>query len=97
MFSRGKCTTVLLNNGRAVSCVLKHLYNWVKHSDEAMENYLTSEISRWIFIPTIASNFGGLWEAAIIYFTFPFKVALGYLRLAYKESLNIKADVEGIR
>ncbi|GFV38254.1 integrase catalytic domain-containing protein [Trichonephila clavipes] len=75
---------------------LKRFYKLVINPDPELAGFLVDENINWKFLPPRAANFGGLWEAGVKSFEFPFKREAGNSRFNYEEFLTIMTQIEGI-
>ncbi|GFW30368.1 integrase catalytic domain-containing protein [Trichonephila clavipes] len=84
------------SNKQRANAELKRLYKLVINPDPELAGFLVDENINWKFLPPIAPNFGGLWEAGVKSFKFHFKREAGNSRFTYEEFLTIMTQIEGI-
>lgn len=75
---------------------LQRLHNLVRHLDEDLVHFLSSESIRWSFITPRSPNFDGLWEAGVKSFKYHLKRTLGNARVTLEEFLTISTVIEGV-
>ncbi|GFX07513.1 integrase catalytic domain-containing protein [Trichonephila clavipes] len=96
---RGRPSLIFSDNGKTfigANAELKRLYKLVINPDPELAGFLVDENINWKFLPPRAPNFGGLWEAGVKSFKFPFKREAGNSRFTYEEFLTIMTQIEGI-
>ncbi|XP_072401047.1 uncharacterized protein [Diabrotica undecimpunctata] len=62
---RGKCASILSDNGSTFKGANNKLSNFLKTNNSALHDTLSSEGIDWKFIPPRSPHFGGIWEAGV--------------------------------
>lgn len=77
---------------------LKNLYNLIRHPDETLDDYFSSENIELKFIPpkSRTSVIGRHWEARVKSFKFHFKRVIGTEHLSLEEFLRVILEIENV-
>lgn len=94
---RGRPSDIFSDNGTTfvgANRELKEFYNFLKDNTDSISHFLTDHGTNWHFIPPVAPNFGGLWEAGVKSVKFHLKRVLANTVLTYEELATVLATIE---
>ncbi|XP_059053188.1 uncharacterized protein LOC131847604 [Achroia grisella] len=93
---RGKPLEIFCDNGRNFVAAAKELGEFLKSNIDSVSDFANHEGFKFIFTPTYAPHFGGIWEAGV-------KSAKGYLKrvignshLTFEEISTLFSQVEAV-
>lgn len=94
---RGRPSDIFSDNGTTfvgANRELKEFHLFLRENSDIIAHYLTDNGTNWHFIPPVAPNFGGLWEAGVKSVKFHMKRVLGNIVLTYEELTTVLATIE---
>ena len=98
---RGECKTLWSDNGRNFVGSSREIIEWKKHvisnvEDKDVQNYLTSNLVTWKFIPIYSPHFGGIWESGVKTIKYHLRKTFGDNILTIEELMTALAQIEAI-
>ena len=98
---RGECKTLWSDNGRNFVGSSREIIEWKKHvisnvEDQDVQNYLTSNLVTWKFIPIYSPHFGGIWESGVKTIKYHLRKTFGDNILTIEELMTALAQIEAI-
>ncbi|XP_063372656.1 uncharacterized protein LOC134660793 [Cydia amplana] len=93
---RGKPAEIFCDNGRNFVSAAKEIGQFIKANQEPMSDFANQEYIKFIFTPTYAPHFGGIWEAGVKSAKHHIKRVIGNSHLTFEEIGTLFAQVEAI-
>ncbi|XP_072389396.1 uncharacterized protein [Diabrotica undecimpunctata] len=93
---RGKCASILSDNGSTFKGANNELSNFLKTNNSAIHDRLSSEGIDWKFIPPRSPHFGGIWEAGVKSVKYHLKRVISNTVLSYEEFSTVLIQIEAI-
>ncbi|XP_063893017.1 uncharacterized protein LOC126056575 [Helicoverpa armigera] len=93
---RGRPTEVFCDNGRNFVAGAKELNNFLNMNADALSDFASGEGIKFIFSPSYAPHFGGIWEAGVKSAKYHLKRVMGNSHLTFEELSTLFAQVESI-
>ncbi|XP_028171140.1 uncharacterized protein LOC114360595 [Ostrinia furnacalis] len=93
---RGKPIEIFCDNGRNFVAAAKDVGNFIKNNTEPLSGFASQEGIKFIFTPTYAPHFGGIWEAGVKAAKYHAKRVIGNSHLTFEEITTLFAQIESI-
>lgn len=93
---RGKPVEIFSDNGRNFVAASKEIGDFLKQNTRPIVDFADQEGIKFVFIPTYAPHFGGIWEAGVKSAKYHFKRVIGNSHLTFEEMSTLCAQVEAI-
>lgn len=93
---RGKPAEIFSDNGRNFVGAAKELNGFLKTNNEKLSEFAVQEGIKFIFTPSYAPHFGGIWEAGIKSSKHLIRRVMGNSHLTFEELSTLFAQVESI-
>ncbi|XP_075990342.1 uncharacterized protein LOC142985995 [Anticarsia gemmatalis] len=93
---RGKPTEIYSDNGRNFVAAAKELGSLINQNQDSLIDFASQQGIKFMFIPTYAPHFGGIWEAGIKSPKYHLKRIIGNSHLTFEEISTLFAQVEAI-
>lgn len=93
---RGRPTEVFCDNGRNFVAGAKELNNFLNMNADALSDFASGEGIKFVFSPSYAPHFGGIWEAGVKSAKYHLKRVMGNSHLTFEELSTLFAQVESI-
>ncbi|XP_028042548.1 uncharacterized protein LOC114252241 [Bombyx mandarina] len=93
---RGKPIEIYCDNGRNFVAAARELSTFLQNNKEPLFDFATQETIKFIFSPTYAPHFGGIWEAGVKSAKHHIKRVIGNAHLTFEEISTLFAQVEAI-
>lgn len=93
---RGKPAEIFCDNGRNFVAAAKEIGHFLKTSHESVVDFATNEGVKFVFSPTYAPHFGGIWEAGVKSAKFHLKRVMGNNHLTFEEICTLFTQVEAV-
>ncbi|XP_047528971.1 uncharacterized protein LOC125066490 [Vanessa atalanta] len=93
---RGRPTEIFCDNGRNFVAASKEIGNFLKSNKNSIHSFCSEEEIKFVFSPTYAPHFGGIWEAGVKSAKFHIRRVMGNSHLTYEEIGTLFAQVEAI-
>ncbi|XP_075990210.1 uncharacterized protein LOC142985852 [Anticarsia gemmatalis] len=93
---RGKPAEIFCDNGRNFVAAAKEIGTFLKSTAEPLSMFASQEGIKFIFTPSYAPHFGGIWEAGIKSAKYHIKRVMGNSHLTFEEITTLFAQVEAI-
>ncbi|CAK1581562.1 unnamed protein product [Parnassius mnemosyne] len=93
---RGKPAEVFCDNGRNFVAGAKELNYFFKNHQAFLSDFASDEGTKFIFSPSYAPHFDGIWEAGVKSAKFHIKRTIGNSHLKFEELTTLFAQVESI-
>lgn len=93
---RGKPVEVFCDNGRNFVAAAKEIANFLKSNSDPLTYFANNEGIKFIFTPTYAPHFGGIWEAGVKSAKHHLKRVIGNSHLTFEEISTLFVQVEAV-
>lgn len=93
---RGKPREIFCDNGKNFVGAARDIGTFIKASQSSVSGFATEEGIKFVFSPTHAPHFGGIWEAGVKSAKFHMKRVIGNTFLTFEELSTLLAQVEAI-
>ncbi|XP_045448476.1 uncharacterized protein LOC123656907 [Melitaea cinxia] len=93
---RGKPAEIFCDNGRNFVAAAKELGQFLKTNQESLSDFATQETIKFVFSPSRAPHFGGIWESGIKSAKYHLKRVMGNSHVTFEELLTLFTQVEAI-
>lgn len=93
---RGRPTEVFCDNGRNFVAGAKEINQFFKANAYSISDFASEDGIKFVFSPTYAPHFGGIFEAGVKSAKFHIKRVMGNSHLTYEELSTLFAQVESI-
>lgn len=93
---RGRPTEVFCDNGRNFVAGAKEINQFFKANTDFISDFASEDGIKFVFSPTYAPHFGGIFEAGVKSAKFHLKRVMGNSHLTYEEISTLFAQVEAI-
>lgn len=93
---RGKPKEIFCDNGRNFVAAAKEIGTFLKQNNEPLSDFASQQGIKFMFIPTYAPHFGGIWEAGVNSAKHHLKRVIGNSHVTFEELLTLFAQVEAI-
>ncbi|CAK1596633.1 unnamed protein product [Parnassius mnemosyne] len=93
---RGRPAEVFCDNGRNFTAASKEIASFLSNHTGTISDFATQEGFKFVFIPSYAPHFGGIWEAGVKSAKFHIKRVMGNSHLTFEELSTLFAQVEAI-
>ncbi|XP_049886991.1 uncharacterized protein LOC126381569 [Pectinophora gossypiella] len=93
---RGKPAEIFCDNGRNFVAAAKEINSFFKLNFDPLSQFANEEGIQFIFTPTYAPHFGGIWEAGVKSAKYHIKRVMGNSHLTFEEITTLFAQVEAI-
>lgn len=93
---RGKPIEIFSDNGGNFTASAKELGTFLKLNSESLSNFASQEGINFIFSPSYAPHFGGIWEAGVKSAKYHIRRIMGNTNLTFEEIGTLFTQVEAI-
>jgi hypothetical protein len=93
---RGKPLEIFCDNGRNFVSAAKEIGQFLKSNTEPLSDFADQEGIKFVFSPTYAPHFGGIWEAGVKSAKHHIKRVMGQSHLTFEEISTLFSQVEAI-
>lgn len=93
---RGKPAEIFCDNGRNFVAAAKELASFLNSNTDSLSDFGVQEGFKFIFTPTYAPHFGGIWEAGVKSAKYHIKRIMANTHLTFEEISTLFAQVEAI-
>lgn len=93
---RGKPAEIFCDNGRNFVAAAKEIGNFLKTNHGPVVDFVTNEGVKFVFSPTYAPHFGGIWEAGVKSAKYHLKRVMGNNHLTFEEICTLFTQVEAV-
>lgn len=93
---RGRPIEIFSDNGRNFVAAAKDIGNFIKQNSDSILDFAIQENINFIFTPTYAPHFGGIWEAGVKSAKYHIKRVMGNTHLTFEEISTLFTQVEAI-
>lgn len=93
---RGKPIEIFCDNGRNFVAAAKEVGQFIKNNSEPLSDFANQQGIKFVFSPTYAPHFGGIWEAGVKSAKHHAKRVIGNSHLTFEEISTLFAQIEAI-
>ncbi|XP_048484735.1 uncharacterized protein LOC125490228 [Plutella xylostella] len=93
---RSKPAEIFCDNGRNFVSAAREVGSFLKSNAESLSDFASQEGIKFIFTPTYAPHFGGIWEAGVKSAKHHIRRVIGNSHLTFEEISTLFAQVEAI-
>ncbi|XP_050684027.1 uncharacterized protein LOC126978939 [Leptidea sinapis] len=93
---RGRPAEIFSDNGRNFVGAAKEISNFLKLNRKSILDFSNEEEIKFVFTPSYASHFGGIWEAGVKSAKLHMRRVMGNTHLTFEELSTLFAQVEAV-
>lgn len=93
---RGKPVEIFCDNGRNFVAAAREIGEFIKSNSDSLIDHASHENIKFIFTPSYAPHFGGIWEAGVKSAKYHVKRVMGNTHLTFEELCTLFTQVEAI-